>query len=186
VEPVLLDIPDAFDSARLTIRVPRPGDGPGVNTAIVDSLDTLRPSMPWAQIAPTPEESEANCRKARAEFELRRDITLRLYLKGTATVVGSSGLHWIDWEVPKFEIGYWVGKRFEGRGYATEAVRAIATFARERLGARRLEIRCETRNDRSRRVAERAGFELEGIHRHDGRDFAGALYDTCIYALVAP
>jgi RimJ/RimL family protein N-acetyltransferase len=170
MDPMLIEIPDELETERLTIRVPRAGDGPDVNAAIMRSLDTLQPWMPWAKEPPSVEESESRCRKARAKFLLREDITLRLYLKGTRTVVGSSGLHSIDWSVPKFELGYWVGKSFEGQGYATEAVRGIATFALERLSAQRLEILVDERNERSRRIPERCGFVFEGFRRNLRRD----------------
>ncbi len=184
MDPLLLEIPDRFDSERLTIRVPRAGDGAGVHAAIVESMDTLRPWLPWAQHEPTLEESEANCRKAWIEFLARRDITLRLYLKGTDTVIGSSGLHEIDWAVPRFEIGYWVGRRYENQGYATEAVKAISEFAVKQLGARRLQIHTDDRNERSWRLAERCGFALEGIHRNYRRDASGRLCHIRIYARI--
>ena len=92
---------------------------------------------------------------------------LLLFLKGTGTLVGSSGLHRIDWEVPKFEIGYWCRTGFTGRGYVTEAVRGISAFAFDVLGARRVEIRCDSRNLPSARGAERAGFRLEGELRNN-------------------
>lgn len=185
-DPILLEIPDQFESDRLTLRVPRAGDGPGVNAAVMDSLETLRPWMPWAQAAPSVEQSEINCRRAWGQFLLRQDIVLRLYLKGSGTCIGSAGLHEIDWSIPKFEIGYWVGRRHEGNGYATEAVRAIADFAIRTLGANRLEIRTDSRNLPSRRVAEKAGFELQTTLQNAARDVAGRLCDMCLYAVPIP
>lgn len=185
MDPLLIDIPDQLETERLLLRVPRAGDGAAVNAAVVDSYETLRPWMPWVgEKLPSLEESEANCRKAWARFLLREDTTLRLYLKGTDTVVGSSGLHRMDWKVPSFEIGYWVGRRFEGKGYATEAVQAIARFAVEQLSARRITILADARNHRSRRVAEKCGFVLEGIHRAANRNHLGELCDSCVYARV--
>jgi hypothetical protein len=35
------------------------------------------------------------------------DLLSVLYLKGTNTFVGGSGLHRMDWSVSRFEIGYW-------------------------------------------------------------------------------
>lgn len=87
---------------------------------------------------------------------------MHLFLKGTDTLVGSSGLHRIDWPVPRFEIGYWCRTSFSGQGYVTEAVRGIADFAFDHLDARRVEIRCNPQNHRSAHVAEYAGFRLEG------------------------
>jgi ribosomal-protein-serine acetyltransferase len=76
-------------------------------------------------------------RQAPAKFFVgREDLLLLLLLRGTRTLVGGSGLHRIDWEVPKFEIGYWCPTRFTGQGYVTEAMRGIAAFAFDALGAR--------------------------------------------------
>jgi RimJ/RimL family protein N-acetyltransferase len=93
-------------------------------------------------------------------FLERTELKRHFYLKGAETLVGSSRLHRIDWEVPKFEIGYWCRTRCSGQGYTTEAVRSIAAFAFEALEAKRVEIRCDTLNRPSARVAERAGFHL--------------------------
>lgn len=182
MKPILRDFPEQFETERLLIRAPQFGDGAEVNAAICESFHNLRPWMPWAQTMPTLEESEEHVREGRAKFLARTDLLLHLYLKGTNTLVGSSGLHRIHWEVPKFEIGYWVRQRFEGQGYIREAVAGITQFAFETLGARRVEIRMDDRNVRSRRVAERLGFTLEGVLRHDLRAVDGELRDTRVYA----
>lgn len=110
--------------------------------------------------------------------------TLSFFDRASGLYAGGSGLHRIDWSVPRFEVGYWVRTRFLGRGYATEAARAVSEAAFEQLGARRVEIRCDDRNRRSAQVAERAGFALEGILRQDTRHFDGSLRDTRVYARV--
>jgi RimJ/RimL family protein N-acetyltransferase len=108
-----------------------------------------------------------------------------LWLKDGTTLVGSSGFYVRDWLVPSFEIGYWCRARFEGQGYITEAVRAISRFIFEEFGARRIEIRCDARNERSARVAQRVGYHLEG-HFHNHRlDTSGQLQDSLIFALVS-
>jgi RimJ/RimL family protein N-acetyltransferase len=88
--------------------------------------------------------------------------------------------------VPKFEIGYWCRTRFSGQGYTTEAVRAIAAFAFEALGAKRVEIRCDPLNRPSARVAERAGFRLEGGLRMDTLGTDGTPRNTRIFSAVPP
>ncbi len=182
VNPVLLDFPDSFDTERLTIRSPMPGDGEELQAAVAESIDDLRPWMPWADHIPTVEEEEDAVRQGRARFLTREDLWLLIFLKGTHTLVGGSGLHRINWDVPRFEIGYFVRSRFAGQGYITEAVRGITRFAFETLGARRVEIHCDARNERSRRVAERAGFELEATLRNHAVAVDGELRDTLIYA----
>jgi RimJ/RimL family protein N-acetyltransferase len=181
VDPILLDFPDSFETERLTIRSPLPGDGEELQAAVAESIEDMRPWMPWANHVPTVEEEEDAVRRGRARFLTREDLWLLLFLKGTHTLVGGSGLHRMDWDVPRFEIGYFARRRFVGQGYITEAVCGVTRFAFETLGARRVEIRCDARNERSRRVAERAGFELEAtLHKH-AVAVDGSLRDTLIY-----
>ncbi|MEW5986145.1 MAG: GNAT family N-acetyltransferase [Chloroflexota bacterium] len=182
---ILRNFPHSFDSERLTIRCPLPGDGPEVNAAVVESWDELRPWMVWAKTLPTVDETEANLREAHARFLTRQSLRLLLFLKGTHTLVGSSGLHSIDWSVPCFEIGYWLRTSFTGQGYATEAARAIANFAFDVLGAKRVGIRCDALNERSAAVARRLGFEHEGtLHCSNRHHLTGELRDEMIFAKV--
>ena len=188
-EPILLNLPERLQTERLTLRPPRAGDGSTVNEAVLESLEGLQRWMPWSVPTPTVEQSEMWCRRAGSDFLARKQLPLLLFLREsageTATFVGSSGLHRIDWEVPRFEIGYWVRRRFEGQGYVTEAAAAITRFAFEALGANRVEIRTDDRNKRSWRVAERLGFRLEGVLRNECRDSQG-LRDTRVYAVTEP
>jgi ribosomal-protein-serine acetyltransferase len=186
MKPILLDFPDVFETERLTVRSPMPGDGAELQAAVAETIDDLRPWMPWADHVPTVEEDEELVREARARFLTREDLWLLLVLKGTHTLVGASGLHSIDWKVPRFEIGYWVRRRFAGQGYITEAVRGITHFAFDTLGARRVEIRCDARNVRSQAVARRAGYALEATLRNHVVVVDGALRDTLVFVRLEP
>jgi RimJ/RimL family protein N-acetyltransferase len=182
--PILFDLPDRLESERLILRSPMPGDGQVVHEAIVESWESLRRWMPWARERPTLEQSEEVARRARANFIARTDLPVALFLRDGTTYVGGSGLHRFDWSVPRFEIGYWVRRSFEGHGYVTEAVKTLTHFAFTALAAERVEIHCSHRNERSQRVAERAGYVLEGRLRNHGREVGGELRDTLIYSLV--
>ncbi len=184
VRPILLDMPESFETERLLIRCHLPGEGVELNAAVRETLDSLRPWMPWAQTPPTIEDSEVYTRQSHADFAARRDFALRLWLKDGKTLVGCSGLHPRGWEVPKFEIGYWCRSRFQRQGYITEAVKAIAEFGFATLAAKRLEIRCDARNSASSRVAERAGFKMEATFHNDRRSLDGQLNDTLVFALT--
>jgi RimJ/RimL family protein N-acetyltransferase len=87
--------------------------------------------------------------------------------------------------VRKFEVGYWIRPEAAGQGHVSEAVRLLTVLAFGPLDARRVEIRCDTRNTRSRAVAERCGFALEGVLRCDSLGVDGRPRDTCVYAQVA-
>lgn len=184
MDALLLDFPESFESDRLTIRAPRAGDGPKIYAAVEETFDDLKPWMPWARQMPTLEESETYVRRAQSDFLAREDLALLLFLKGTNMIVGGSGLHRIDWEIPKFEIGYWCRKRFQGQGYITESTDTITKFAFEVLGAKRVEIRCDSQNIRSQRVPNRLGFKLEGTLRNNSLSPSGELRDTLVFAKI--
>jgi RimJ/RimL family protein N-acetyltransferase len=95
-------------------------------------------------------------------------------------------MHRLDWKIPMFEIGYWLRTSRVGKGLMVEAVGAVKRFVIDELKAARVEIRCDEQNARSCRVAELAGFTLEGTHRRVSRDHHNALRDTRIYAFLPP
>ncbi|MCM3618331.1 GNAT family N-acetyltransferase [Sutcliffiella horikoshii] len=184
-KPILKDFPSEFTTDRLLIRMPLPGDGPAVHDSIIQSLPELKPWMIFAQHDQTVEDVEANIRESHAEFLQRKDLRLLVFLKETGEFVASSGLHRIDWAIPKFEIGYWVDSRYAGKGYITEAVNGITKFAFEQLHANRVEIRCDSMNVKSRAVAERAGYTLEGILKKSELGVNGELLDACVFAKIS-
>jgi RimJ/RimL family protein N-acetyltransferase len=89
-----------------------------------------------------------------------RDEILLITLRDGA-VVGACGLEWRDSANP--EIGYWLGVAHWGRGYATEAVRALIDQAFGDLGHDAVEAGSRTNNAASRRVLEKCGFQWTGV-----------------------
>ena len=187
-DPLLIHVPERIVTARLIVRCPQPGDGAVLNTAVCDSLDALRPYVPWAGTVPTLAESEAVCRKAQARFRLREDLMMLIFERvGTdaeGELLGSTGLHRMDWKARRFEIGYWRRTGREGRGIATEAVHTMARLAFDELRAQRVELRIDNLNRSSWRVAERCGFTLEGVMRCESLAPDGTLRDMRVYAKV--
>jgi ribosomal-protein-serine acetyltransferase len=74
---------------------------------------------------------------------------------------------------------------YEGRGLVTKAARALTTFLVQDLGLHRVAIRAGTENRRSRAVAERLGFRLEGTQRH-GQLLESGFIDLAVYSMLAP
>lgn len=183
--PLMLEFEDRLETERLIIRIPLQGDGAMLNDAIRESIEELRPWALWANPIPSVEQSEEVVRRARIRFLERSDLKLYVFHKETGDFVASSGLHHIDWAARKFEIGYWIRTSQGGKGFMTEAVSGIASFAIDQLSANRVEIRIDPKNDRSIRVAERLGFTLEGILRSTEYDVTGQeLRDTMVFAKV--
>lgn len=63
------------------------------------------------------------------------------------------------------EVGYWLAEAYEGRGIVTAAVRALLQYLFDEVEVNRIMLRAAVGNIRSRAVAERLGFTLEGVQR---------------------
>ena len=79
-------------------------------------------------------------------------------------------------------VGYSLDPDFQGRGYATEALKEVVRLGFEDLGLRRIWATVDTRNEKSRGVLERAGFRREDrMSAH--RTIRGAPADSYLYAI---
>jgi len=178
-------LPEQIESERLVIRVARPGDGAVFNAAILESLDRLAPWLGWVTPPPTLGQSEDSCCRAHERFLRNEDLMAFFFLKEDGSLVGGSGLHDANWDLRCFEIGYWGSAKFTGQGLITEGVKALADHALDSLAATRVFLTTDDKNVASWKLAERAGFELEGILRNERRNLAGGLRDTRVYSRVS-
>ena len=86
------------------------------------------------------------------------------------------------------EIGYVLNRRFWKKGYAYESCKRICKYIFEK-GKHRIEANCDPRNNASRKLLERLGFQREGyLHRdiYFRKDENGSPIwkDTCIYSML--
>ncbi len=187
MKPIMREFPYEFESERLMIRGPLPGDETAVYEAVVESQEALKPWMPWAvEISPI-EDYAVRVREEQLNYLARKSMWMLIFLKGTNTLVGCTGYPRFKWDVPGVEIGYWGRTGYGGQGYITEAAARLTELAFDTLGARRVEIHCDALNERSAAVARRLGFPLEGILKHNTRHhLTNELRDTMIFAKVQP
>ncbi len=100
------------------------------------------------------------------------------------TLVGDVLLALRSAEHETLEVGYIFATAHGGRGYATEAVRALLDLAFTELGARRVVARVDARNVRSRALLQRLGMRQEA-YLVENEWFKGELSDEVDYALLA-
>lgn len=100
-------------------------------------------------------------------------------------VIGQVSLHQIDPVNGSGEVGYWLTPAGRGRGVATAALAAAARFAFDVLELARVELFHAVENEASCRVAERAGFQLEGTARQSFVYGDGQRHDEHLHARLA-
>lgn len=100
-------------------------------------------------------------------------------------ILGTVGLHSVDWPNRKTSLGYWLGSAHTGGGVMTTAVRRVVSHCFDVLKLHRIEIRCAVGNEKSRGIPVRLGFSEEGVAR--GSEWLGDHFvDHVVYAMLAP
>lgn len=177
-------LPTEFETPRLILRAGQLSDLDETYAVAMSSADALRQWMPWAHPLPLRESMEKYFSTVEEKWTSREMLDFQWVEKSSGKLIGKGGFHHIDWTIPKFEIGYWLATSVAGQGYCTEAVNGLVEYAKTVLEAKRIEIRSQTANRRSRAVAERCRFALEGINRNAIAAADGTLRDACMYALI--
>lgn len=169
-------------TSRLLIRPFEATDGPGLHAYL--SRPEAVAYEPYPVQSPAECEAEARRRADDADF-------LAVCLAGSGELVGNLYFHPeqpLEWLT--YELGYVFHPDHWGRGYASEAVRALLDAAFEGWGVRRVVARCNPANTASWRLLERVGFRREG-HFRAAASFATdadgnpVWHDAYAYAVLA-
>ena len=159
-KPILLDLPVPIQTQRLVIRPIMANDGNLINDAILESFDQFQEFLPWAkENPPSPEESEITAREMYADYILRNQMSCVVFENNI--LVGMCGFVAFKWKIPLGEIGYWTRKSAQGKGYTQEAVNALTYYGFQKIGLRKIIIRCDEENLASGQVAQKCGYTLE-------------------------
>ncbi len=149
--------------SRVYLRPPHASDYPQWAELRRQSRRFLEPWEPtW-----TPDELDRSAyseRLTRYSKDRREDTghAFFIFLIESAELVGGINLQVRRGVAQSGQIGYWMGERFAGRGYMSEAVGVIKSHAFSTLALHRLEAACIPDNERSVRLLKKAGFALEG------------------------
>lgn len=157
---------------------------PAVFETVRRNLPHLQPWMPWATDDYSLDTCRAWQRKTLEQFSRNDGVDAGIFAGDL--YVGTIGQHGIDWVNRRTTIGYWLDADHQGRGLMTAACRTLLSYLFDTLKLHRVELRCNTENLRSRRVAERLGFVAEGTLRQVERHPDGQYRDHVVYAMLAP
>ena len=143
-----------LQTERLTLRAPRREDA----AAVAHLANDRRIAENTAQIPHPYRLADAEGFIAAANAKLDANFLIAL---GDATVIGVCGIGMGEGPAP--ELGYWVGVSYWGRGYATEAARAVIDYAFADLKQESIQAGARVTNPASRRVLEKCGFQWTGV-----------------------
>ena len=158
-----MNIPSTLVSKRICLRPYQAGEGVALYDAVNEDRAHLRQWLPWADEHVSPAASEEAVRRFQHRWAQREEWIVGIWERKAMRLLGGSGLNRINWDVPSFEIGYWLRPSAQGQGYATETVALLCRMAFGTLSAQRIVIRCDKGNDRSVAVPSRLGFVEEAV-----------------------
>ena len=114
-------------------------------------------------------------------LESTEEETFAVVNRSSGELLGSIGVRFLSDGVA--EVGYWTAKEARGQGVATRALALVAAWIFENAEVARFQLRADTENVASQRVAEKAGFVREGVLRA-ALDLQGERRDVVMYSLV--
>lgn len=170
-------------TGRLVLRAFEPGDADALY-AFHSDPETVR----YVPFAPRTREQTADVlQRKMAHTALRQEgdlLELAVVRADDQTLIGDVLLILRSLEHETLEVGYIFAPAAGGRGYATEAVRALVDLAFGPVGARRVTARLDARNRPSAALLERLGFRLEA-DLVENEWFKGELTSELDYALLS-
>ena len=149
--------PFVLETERLLLRRPTLADVKPITALISD----LRVSINLRRVPhPYVEEHAVAFVRALAE-EIRNTVFL---IECGRAAIGMVGVDWRESEAP--ELGYWLGVEHWGRGFGTEAARAVIDFTFEEFEVEQLFSGARVTNPSSRNILEKCGFQWIGVELH--------------------
>ncbi|MFT4326759.1 MAG: GNAT family N-acetyltransferase [Candidatus Woesearchaeota archaeon] len=126
----------------------------------INSLDVSR-YLSKVQFPYTLEDADAFIRYAQQKKETtpREGYNFVITTKGSSDLIGSIGLS--DVKDTNAVLGYWLSPEFWGKGFMSEAVGGILSFAKDRLHLETIIADVFVQNIGSAKVLEKAGFEKQ-------------------------
>lgn len=157
-----------LSTARLRLRRWRRSDASELLPILERNLEHLRHWIPEHVYAPAPvSDLEERLAGYAADFDAARAWRFAMFQAESGDLLGEASLFPRSPEdrVPfgsadRVEIGYWLREDATGRGFASEAVRALIAAASGLPGIGIVEIRCDARNEPSVAIPRRLGFTL--------------------------
>jgi RimJ/RimL family protein N-acetyltransferase len=166
---------------RIILRPLKISDAKDIYTNIQDrkiAENTLR--IPWPYRLKDAINFIKNSQKS---LKKRKGFIFGIEFKEKKEVVGVISLENVDFEHRHAEVGYWLGKKYRGKGIMTEAGKLVLNFAFEKLKLHRVDAGVFSDNLISQKVLKKLGFKKEGVRRHWRLKF-GRWKDDVLYSIL--
>jgi len=175
-------MPKKIESEHITLVKRESKHSEGLYEVIDHNRDNLMEFLPWVKETNSVKDIKENSSVREKNWSDGKSFCYLIIENKTDKIIGSIDVISIDYKYHIAELGYWLDYAARGKGHMAEAVKLIE----EKLFSEkihRIEIRCEAVNVRSCRVADRAGYNLEGTMK-DAKYRDDDYFDVNIYSKI--
>lgn len=168
----------------MNIRLIKQKDSYPLFRLIEENRDRLLPYFPITIKEVVDLKSAKRYVNLKIDQSYHKELYYFLFFDENENPIGNVSAKNFDWEVPKCELSYFIGLKYEGKGYISKALDFLIDYCFDTLGMEKLFLRVASMNSRSIQIALKKNFELEGVHKRDFRTGKGELVDVAYYALL--
>lgn len=149
-----------YSSEHITISHLKPEDALHLNKLLVSNTESLKHYLPKTIAAnKTLESTKSYITRKLEAMDTNSEYIFTIKDYKSNNIAGLVILKNLDWNKKKGEFAYCIGKKFEGQGWMSEAVKASSHYAIEKLGLKTLQIVAHKTNLGSVKVAENSGYK---------------------------
>lgn len=167
----------------ILVRPHKPGDLGPLFAAVRESIPEISPWLPWCHPAFAADELAGFIEASRSGWSEKSQYQFAIFDATNGLALGGISLTHLVKANRLANMGYWVRTSATRRGVASEAVKLVAAYGFRQLGLGRIEIAALPQNIASRRVAERAGAQYEGVVRNR-LVMHGTSHNAALYSLI--
>jgi ribosomal-protein-serine acetyltransferase len=167
--------------ADLEIRQFALSDAPLVYELVDRNRPYLREWLPWVDGTASVEPVAEFITRAAAQWDAGLGTQCGIFAGGE--LIGSIGVHPIDWANRNCSIGYWVDASQQRKGIVTRCCTSLLDYLFEELSLHRVEIRCGTGNHKSCAIPQRLGFTRDGVAR-EAEWVSGRWVDLVVWSML--
>jgi len=172
-----------IETNNLTIRCYSPSDADPLAKSVLESVEHLKPWMPWAHDEPEPIETKINrLRYFRANFDLDKEYVYGIFNKDETELIGGCGLH-PRVGVEAMAIGYWINVNHVKKGFGAECAGVLTKIGFEINSLKRIEIHCDPNNVASASIPRKLGFTLDAVLPKRTPNEKGELRDSMVWSI---
>lgn len=170
-----------FVRDNVKLRLVDPDDAASLYEQIEKTRSQLAKFMPWGESTQSVEDERDFLEYCQSRMQEKKLWNASILIDNKP--VGMIDLHNIDLDNMHAEIGYWLGKDYQGNGVMTDSLKKVLQVGFEQLNLHKIKLMAEVNNTASNNVATNVDFKLEGQLK-DEIYSNGAFHDANLYGIV--